>query len=145
MLVSSSIQKRICIFNKISLFLSQKNYPFDIWKKNFFWKFFRVFYPFTIVEFAQIQKNRYNLKTSKSCRFGIVTIVLIERFLAILLRFSKKIRLKKIFFSNFCKSPFLIIIRQDLMKKFFLEISKKKFWKKNCFFKCRMCCFWSLK
>ena len=151
MLVSSRIQKRICIFNKISLFLLHKVDPFDIWKKKKNLKIFLGFFcQFTIVKLAQIQKNQYVLKTSKSCQFGIVTIVLIERFLAILLRFSKKKWLKKkIFFQNFffefLEIPFSDHNSARFDEKKFFGNFKKKFWKKNCFFKCRMCCFWSLK
>ena len=47
--------------------------------------------------------------------------------------FEKNTTEKKNFFSNFCKSPFLIIIRRDLMKKIFFEISKKNFEKKIVF------------
>ena len=134
MLVSSRIQKRICIFNKISLFQWPETTHSAFEKKIFFWKFFRVFCPFTVVEFAQIQKNRYNLKTSKSCRFGIVTIVLIERFLAILLRFSKKIWLKKKnFFFEFLEIPFSDHNSARFDEKIFFENFKKKF-KKKCFF-----------
>ena len=95
-------KKEFAFLTKFHYFYHKKltNLTFERRKKN--WKFFWVFCQFTIVKLAQIQKNQYVLKTSKSCRFGIITIVLIERFLAILLRFSKKIRLKKkIFFKIF--------------------------------------------
>ena len=58
---------------------------------------------------------------------------------------QKKNFFSKFFFSNFWKSPFLSIIRRDLMKKNFFENFKKKNFKKNYIFKCRMCHFWSLK
>ena len=90
-----------------------------IWKKNFFWKFFWGFLSLYYVVLAQIQKNQYVLKTSKSCLFGTINIYLIWRFVSILL--------KKFFFFNFWKSPFLSIIRRDLTKKFFWKFQKKNF------------------
>ena len=101
-----------------------------IWKKKFFWKFFWVFLSIYYVVLAQIQKNQYVLKTSKSCLFGTVNIYLIYRFLSILLQFSKKNTTTKIFFFknfffNFWKSPFLSIIRRDLTKKIFWKFQKK--------------------
>ena len=140
MLVSSRIQKSICIFNKISLFLLHKVDPFwHLKEEKKFENFFGFFCQFTIVKLAQIQKNQYVLKTSKSCRFGIITIVLIERFLAILLRFSKKKWLKKkIFFQNFffefLEIPFSDHNSARFDEKIFFENFKKKFWKKKLFF-----------
>ena len=114
------------------------NYTFE--KKNFFWKFFWCFLSIFYVVLAQIQKNQYVLKTSKSCLFETIDIYLIGLFFLILLQFLKKKHdqkknffFKKIFF-DFWKSPFLSIIRRDLTKKKF-ENFKKKFFKKNYFFK----------
>ena len=71
-----------------------------IWKKNFFWKFFWDFLSIYYVVLAQIQKNQYVLKTSKSCLFGTVNIYLIWRFVSILLQFSKKKHIHKFFFQK---------------------------------------------
>ena len=107
-----------------------------IWKKKKFWKFFWGFLSIFYVVLAQIQKNQYVLKTSKSCLFETIDIYLIGLFFLILLQFlkkkhdQKKFFETKIFFFDFWKSPFLSIIRRDLTKKIFW-----KFQKKNYFFK----------
>ena len=112
-----------------------------IWKKNFFWKFFWGFLSIYYVVLAQIQKNQYVLKTSKSCLFGTVNIYLIYRFLSILLQFSKKKHDHKIFFSEkiffFCllKITFSEHNSERFDEKIFFENFKKKFSKKNIFFK----------
>ena len=112
------------------------NYTFE--KKNFFWKFFWCFLSIFYVVLAQIQKNQYVLKTSKSCLFETIDIYLIGLFFLILLQFlkkkwPKKIFFSKIFFSNFWKSPFLSIIQRDLTKNFFWKFQKKYFQKKLFF------------
>ena len=113
------------------------NYSFE--KKNFFWKFFWVFL------------SIYNSKTCSNAKKSICSKnlkvlpiwnhyhcfdrTIFGDFIAIFEKNTteKKKFFFKIFFSNFCKSPFLIIIRRDLMKKNFLEISKKNFEKKIVF------------
>ena len=139
MLVSSRIQKRICIFNKISLFLSQKVDQFDIWKKK---KKLKIFLGFLSIYDSKTCSNSKKSICSKNLkvlpiwnRYHCFDRTIFGDFIAIFEKNTteKKIFFDKFFFSNFCKSPFLIIIRRDLMKIFFLEISKKNFEKKIVF------------
>ena len=114
-----------------------------IWKKKFFWKFFWGFLSIYYVVLAQIQKNQYVLKTSKSCLFGTINIYLIWRFVSILLQFSKKNTTtkiqKKIFFFQLLKITFSKHNSARFDEKKFLKISKKKIFLKIFFFKLAMC------
>ena len=92
-------------------------------KKNFFWKFFWGFLSIFYVVLAQIQKNQYVLKTSKSFLFETIDIYLIGLFFLILLQFlEKKHDQKKIFFQKF-------FFR--LLKITFSEHNSARFDKKN--------------
>ena len=105
------------------------HYSFEKKKfRKFFWGFLSIYY----VVLAQIQKNQYVLKTSKSCLFGTVNIYLIWRFVSILLQFSKKKHDHKNFF-QLLKITFSKHNSARFDEKNFLKISKKNF-KKNFFF-----------
>ena len=109
-------------------------------KKIFFWKFFWCFLSIFYVVLAQIQKNQYVLKTSKSCLFETIDIYLIGLFFLILLQFLKKNMTKKNFFSKkfffrLLKITFSEHNSARFDKKIFLENFKKKFSKKFFFFK----------
>ena len=101
------------------------NYTFE--KKNFFWKFFWCFLSIFYVVLAQIQKNQYVLKTSKSCLFETVDIYLICLFFLILLQFWKKIMTTKNFFQKIFFFRFLKITFSEHNSARFDE--KKIFWK----------------
>ena len=111
-----------------------------IWKKkNFFFKFWCFLSIFYVV-LAQIQKNQYVLKTSKSCLFETIDIYLIGLFFLILLQFLKKKHDQKKFFwkKNFFRLLKITFSEHNSArfdKKNFLKISKKKFFKKIIFLK----------
>ena len=151
MLVSSSIQKRICIFNKISLFQWPETTHSAFEKTIFFSKIF--FLKFPKIFFHQISPNYAQKKGFPKIRKK---------------NFWKKIFFfSHIFFENRNKiaknrsinTMVTIPNRQDFevfrLYRFFWiwanstivngQKTRKNFQKKNLFFKCRMCRFWSLK
>ena len=111
------------------------HYSFEkkIFFRKFFWGFLSIYY----VVLAQIQKNQYVLKTSKSCLFGTVNIYLIWRFVSILLQFSKK-KHNKNFFFQLLKITFSKHNSARFDEKNFFKNFKKKF-QKIFFFKCVIC------
>ena len=109
------------------------NYTFE--KKNFFWKIFWCFLSIFYVVLAQIQKNQYVLKTSKSCLFETIDIYLIGLFFLILLQFLKKKHDQKKNFFRLLKITFSEHNSARFDKKKIFENFKKKIFKKNYFFK----------
>ena len=108
------------------------NYTFE--KKNFFWKIFWCFLSIFYVVLAQIQKNQYVLKTSKSCLFETIDIYLIGLFFLILLQFLKKKHDQKKFFFRLLKITFSEHNSARFDEKFFFENFKKKFFFQFFFF-----------